>query len=132
MEFLKDGTIFTEVYDAEGSLITSGTASEISKELGMTVDGVRWRARLQKEGHSFRDGIDFVDVGVLRFVYDLRMNGSFVGQGSLDELSDLTGMNVNNLRCLSTPSYHRRVAKRSKDSESPILFRHDEPRIDYY
>lgn len=132
MEFLRDGIIFTEVYDAEGSLITSGVASDISKELGMTVDGVRWRARLQKEGHSFRDGIDFVDVGVLRFVYDLRMNGSFVGQGSLDELSALTGKSVDNLRCLSTPSYHRRVTKSSKDPKVMILYRLDEPRLDYF
>lgn len=132
MEFLRDGTIFIEVYDAEGSLITSGVASEISKELGMTAVGVRRRVRLQKEGHSFRDGIDFVDAGVLRFVYDLRVKGSFVGQGTLDELSALTGKSVDNLRALSTPSYHRRVAKRIKDSESVILYRHEEPRLDYY
>ena len=131
---MKDKVKYYELYDDSGNIVISGTSKDICKSLGVKHNYLynRFIFNKGKAEVSAKGGLEIVEVGIYRKVYDARKGSNVLCTGTIEEVAEKLGISEGFARNLASPAVHKAAVNRKKDSKALLLFEHDEMIINYY
>lgn len=131
---MRDKMKYYELYDNNGNIVIAGTSKDICKSLGVKHCYLynRFFFNKGKTEISAKGGLEVVEVGIYRKVYDAYRGLEFLCTGTIEEVVEKLGISESYAKNSASPNMHKELANRKKDSKALLLFEHDEMIIEYH
>lgn len=130
----KDNSKYYEAYNTDGELVTSGPANQMYKFLGFKKEK-DFHARVchpkYKVGSTI-GGLEVIEVGRIRKIFDAYRGSTFVCSGTYDEIAERLGLALNTVRLASYDPPLNATTKCNEKSRALSLFECENPRVVCY